>query len=99
MENKIYEIEEIKSRLAPVFGANGVRSAVLFGSYAKGLATEKSDVDLLVDSGLRGLDFVGLMEYVREALAKSVDVVDVRYVKAGSRIDTEAKESGIRIYG
>jgi predicted nucleotidyltransferase len=96
---KVYEIEEIKSRLAPVFDANGVRSAVLFGSYAKGSANEKSDVDLLVDSGLKGLDFVGLAEYIREALEKEVDVIDIGYVKKGSRIEEEARETGIRIYG
>jgi uncharacterized protein len=96
---KVYDVEEIKSRLTPVFDANGVRSAVLFGSYAKGLATEKSDVDLLVDSGLKGLDFVGLAEYIREALEKDVDVLDVGYVKKNSRIVDEVRETGIRIYG
>jgi len=96
---KVYDVEEIKSRLTPVFDANGVRSAVLFGSYAKGSATEKSDVDLLVDSGLKGLDFVGLAEYIREALDKEVDVIDVGYVKKGSMIEDEVRETGIRIYG
>jgi len=97
---KVYNVEEIKSRLTPVFDANGVRSAVLFGSYAKGLATEKSDVDLLVDSGLKGLDLVGLAEYIREALDdREVDLIDVGYVKKGSRIEDEVRETGIRIYG
>ena len=32
----------------------------LFGSYAKGYATEKSDVDLCIDTDLKGLNFVGL---------------------------------------
>jgi len=97
---KVYDVEEIKSRLTPVFDANGVRSAVLFGSYAKGSATEKSDVDLLVDSGLKGLDLVGLTEYIRIALDdREVDVIDVEYVKKGSRIDNEVRETGVRIYG
>jgi predicted nucleotidyltransferase len=99
MENAIYKIEEIKSRLTPVFKENGVKSAVLFGSYARGEARAKSDVDLLVDSGLRGLDFFGLVEYVRMALDKRVDVVDVRCVEKGSRIDDEIREKGVRIYG
>ncbi|MCL2699867.1 MAG: nucleotidyltransferase domain-containing protein, partial [Defluviitaleaceae bacterium] len=63
----VYDMSEIKRKLEPVFHANGVKSAILFGSYAQGNATEDSDVDILVDSGLRGLDFVGLIEYVREA--------------------------------
>ncbi|MCL2220415.1 MAG: nucleotidyltransferase domain-containing protein [Chitinispirillia bacterium] len=99
MKNNIYKIEEIKSRLAPVFGANGVKSALLFGSYANGSATGKSDIDLLVDSGLKGLDFVGLIEYIREALEKNVDVIDVRYVKKDSKVYNEARSKGVPIYG
>jgi uncharacterized protein len=95
---KVYDVEEIKSRLTPVFDANGVRSAVLFGSYAKGLATEKSDVDIFVDSGLRGLDLVGLAETLSETLDRDVDLIDVIYVKKGSMIEDEVRETGIRIY-
>jgi predicted nucleotidyltransferase len=99
MENKIYNIDDIKTLLAPVFSENGVKSAVLYGSYAKGEARATSDIDLLVESGLRGLDFVGLIEYIREALNKDVDVIDVRYLKRGSPVDDEICRSGVRIYG
>ena len=53
--SKIYTVPELQSVLSPIFRANGVRKATLFGSYAKGVATASSDVDLLVDSGLRGV--------------------------------------------
>jgi len=95
----IYDIAEIKRRLTPVFHQNGVRRAVLFGSYARGEARPNSDVDILVDSGLRGLAFVGLMGYVRDALQKEVDFFDVVYVKPGSRVDREIKDTGVQIYG
>jgi hypothetical protein len=39
MSGVIYEINEIKQRLEPVFRKNDVKSAILFGSYAKGRAT------------------------------------------------------------
>ena len=42
--SKIYSLPELKSILDPVFSEHGVRKAVLFGSYAKGTATEHSDV-------------------------------------------------------
>ena len=45
-----------------VFDRYGVTWAVLFGSIAKGTATPKSDLDLLVQSDLKGLKFVGLIE-------------------------------------
>jgi len=95
----VYDVAEIKEKLAPVFRNNRVKRAVLFGSYAKGEAGPRSDVDILVDSGLRGLDFVGLIEFVREALQKNVDMVDVCYVKKGSKVDREIAETGVPIYG
>ncbi|MCL2055186.1 MAG: nucleotidyltransferase domain-containing protein [Oscillospiraceae bacterium] len=99
MESGVYKIEEIISRLEPVFSENRVRSAVLFGSYAKNAASGKSDIDLIVDSGLRGLDFVGLIEHIREALNKDVDVIDIGYIKKDSRVYKEMQETGVRIYG
>ena len=75
--SKIYTVPELQSVLSPIFRANGVRKATLFGSYAKGVATARSDVDLLVDSGLRGLAFFGLLEQVTEALDTPVDLIDV----------------------
>ena len=75
--NQIYTLPEIQSLLAPVFARHGVRRAVLFGSYAKGSATERSDVDILVDSGLRGLAFYGLLENVVSALGLPVDLIDI----------------------
>lgn len=99
MKNEIYDIIEIKNRLFPVFQAGGVKSAFLFGSYATGKATAQSDVDILVDSGLRGLDFVGLIEYVHEALGKNVDLIDVYYMEKNSRIEQEIHQNGICIYG
>ena len=43
---KVYSVSQLKSTLFPLFRDYGVRKAVLFGSYGKGTATEKSDVDL-----------------------------------------------------
>ena len=63
--SEIYTVPQLRDTLTPVLTRYGVRRAVLFGSYGKGTATEKSDVDLLVDSGLRGLRFVGLLDDLR----------------------------------
>ncbi len=61
----VFTVPQLQDILSPVFDRYGIRRAVLFGSYGKGTATERSDVDLLVDSGLRGLRFVGLLEDIR----------------------------------
>lgn len=94
-----YTTEDIRRVLTPVFRKYGVRSAILFGSYAKGCATSKSDVDLLVDSGLRGMAFFGLMDGVASALRIPVDLIDVSQIRADSPIDREIRSSGVYIYG
>lgn len=94
----VYTVPQLKEVLRPVFNAYGIRKAVLFGSYGKGTATAKSDVDLLVDSGLRGLRFVGFMDDVRQAVGKDVDLFDVTHIEADSRIDREIRETGVTVY-
>lgn len=95
---KTYSVHEIENILHPVFANYGVRRAVLFGSYAKGQATPHSDVDILVDSGLRGLAFFGLLEGVASSLNVPVDLIDVSQIEKGSRIEMEIQQTGVPIY-
>lgn len=95
---KAYTREQIVSLLTPVFRRNHIRKATLFGSHAKGTATEYSDVDLLVDSGLHGLAFFGLLEDVNASLQCDVDLIDTADVIPGSLVDQEIKQSGVIIY-
>ncbi len=94
----IYTIPQLQQLLTPILAENGVKKAVLFGSYGKGAATEKSDVDLLVDSDLRGLRFVELLEQVQRLLGKEVDLFDIRHIEAGSLIDQEIQATGVTVY-
>ena len=94
----VYTVPQLRDVLAPVFARHGVRRAVLFGSYGKGTATETSDVDLLVDSGLRGLRFVGLLDDVQRAVGRDVDLFDVTHIESGSRIDREIRDTGVTVY-
>lgn len=99
MPKGIFTLDEIKRRLQPIFTNHRIRQAILFGSYGKGTATQKSDVDLLVDSDLRGLKFMGFVEELREALDdKDMDVFDVAHIEPKSRIAEEIKQTGIEIY-
>ncbi|MCD7741489.1 MAG: nucleotidyltransferase domain-containing protein [Ruminococcus sp.] len=95
---EIYTIEQIKNLLLPVFENYNVNSATLFGSYAKGLACERSDVDILVDSGLRGIRFFDLLDDVVKALNKPVDLIDVIEVREDSDIAQDIKKTGVVIY-
>ena len=98
MTHGTYSIDDLQTVLDPIFKQAGVRKAVLFGSYAKGNANAGSDVDLLVDSGLRGLAFFGLLEDVASALSVPVDMIDVTQIQAGSMIEQEIQKSGVQIF-
>ena len=98
MSDTIYSVNDIRNILHPVFAKHQVKKAVLFGSYVKGLANSNSDVDLLLNSGLRGLKFVGLIEDVRAALDKDVDVFDETHIIPDSKIDSEISKHGVVIY-
>ena len=96
--DRIYTVSELQTLLSPIFRAHGVRKATLFGSYAKGMATPRSDVDLLVDSGLRGLAFFGLLEDVSEALDTPVDLIDTSQVEEESLVAHEIQKSGVALF-
>ena len=93
-----YTVDQLKVRLTPVFDKNKVRRATLFGSYVKGEATSRSDVDLLVDSGLHGMQFFGLLEDVCNSLECDVDLIDVQDIIHNSKIDQEIRHTGVVIY-
>jgi predicted nucleotidyltransferase len=66
--------------LAKRFGASNVR---LFGSVARGDATERSDIDLLVDIDVSNglLPLIGLAEALEALLKFEVDVTPASLLK------------------
>lgn len=73
-------IKQIKSTVAKIGKKYGIKSAYLFGSYANKTATEKSDVDILIDKGeLRGyLQLNGFRLDLSRELGTDVDVVTTK---------------------
>ena len=76
---------------------DSVSLCYLFGSYAKGYATEKSDVDLLVATNLEGFAYAGLAEDIRTVLHKNIDLNN--YSNSSSELIYEIMKEGIKIYG
>ena len=99
MTNQIYSPQQIQTILIPIFQEYNIRKAVLFGSYAKGIAKDKSDIDLLVDSGRKGMAFFGLLEDVVTALGKDVDLLDTSQIIPNSEVENEIFKTGVVIYG
>lgn len=84
--------------LFPVFQKHGINKAVLFGSVAKGTNNANSDIDIVVDSCLKGLKFIGLLEDVRQAINMDVDLLDISHIEKGSLVEEEIKRTGVLIY-
>lgn len=95
----ILTIEQIKNICASVFEQYSVEYCYLFGSYAKGKASEVSDVDLLISTPVSGMRFYDLVESVREALQKKVDILNREQLNNNPELINEILKDGIKIYG
>ena len=97
-EHGILTLGEIKEGCKAVLNEYDVKYCILFGSYAKGKATEKSDVDLLISTEIVGLKFFGIAERLREALHKKVDLLDLRQLADNQALIDEILKDGVRVY-
>ena len=98
-ENGVLAIEKIKEICINVLSKYPVEYCYLFGSYAKGKATGKSDVDLLIYTSVTGIEFFGLVEELREKLKKKVDVLDQKQIVGNFELTNEILKDGLKIYG
>jgi hypothetical protein len=98
--NNIYRIDEIKEKLYPIFQNSSVHRAILFGSYADGSATERSDVDIVIDSNgeLLNINFFAVSEDIASALGKRVDLIEFSEIRQNSPLLDEISKKGVLMY-
>ena len=82
-----------------MFSNYDIEYCYLFGSYAKGKASNISDVDLFVSTSVTGLRYFGLIEQLRERLKKKVDLLNFNQIKDNTEVLNEILKDGIKIYG
>ena len=94
MTKKIYSIDEIKEMIKLILINTEVERAILFGSYAKNTPSQNSNIDILVDSEgkIKGLKFFSIIETIKEAFNKDVDVIEKNEIDKGSKIEDEIKK-------
>ena len=89
----IYTLDEIKKRILPVIEKYDIPAMYLFGSYARGEATEESDLDFLVDTtgtSLTSLLALGALYCdLEEVFRKSIDLITVRSVMQNAETESE----------
>lgn len=95
----ILSVQQIKDICAYIFADIDVEYCYLFGSYAKGKATETSDVDLLISASISGMLFFDLVERLREGLKKKVDVLNCEQLNNNPELINEILKDGIKVYG
>ena len=95
----ILTLESIEAACSEVFSRYPVTWCYLFGSYAKGTATEQSDVDLAVSDGVEGMRFFGMVEALKTSLRKNVDVLTPEQLSKNPQLLNEIMQDGVKIYG
>lgn len=95
----ILSIDQIKKICSEIFKNYSVDFCYLFGSYAKGKATEISDIDLLVAMPVDGMKYFELIEILREQMKKKIDLLDVTQLDNNPTLVKEILKDGIKIYG
>ena len=98
MENSI-KIKNLKKKITPILKHHDVKRAAIFGSYARGDQTKKSDIDILIeykndDKSL--FDLIGLQIELEEKVGKKVDLGEYSAIRP--RIKEKILKEQVYIY-
>ena len=98
----IYDIIQIKEKVAPICEQWQIGRLLLFGSYAKGEATEKSDIDFIVfdtNKSLSGTKFYALVGDLRDTfMPVQVEVLEEVEKENVPWIDELILNEGVTVY-
>ena len=90
----IYSFDEIQQRAAPLIKKYGIPALYLFGSYARGEATEDSDMDFLVDT--TGTELTSLLRLgalycdLEDTFGKAIDLITVSSIMQPSTAESDS---------
>ena len=100
--NFIVSVRSIKLACRQLFPQEypEIKCAYLYGSYARGEATGKSDIDILVVVNKpMGLRYFGIGERLKEILHKEVDIQSYEQLINNAPMLKDILVEGIKIYG
>ena len=84
MRKKVFPtLDWIKKKIVPILKKHAVKRAAIFGSFARGEAEEKSDVDILIEYKTKTkslFDLVDLKSDLEKTLDRKVDVITYRSI-------------------
>ena len=98
----VYDITQIKEKVAPICEQWQIGKLLLFGSYAKGVATDKSDIDFIVfdtNKSLSGSKFYALVGDLRDTfMPVQVEVLEDVEKEYVPWIDDLIINEGVTVY-
>ena len=101
----IYTLDELREKIKPIAEKYEIPAVYIFGSYARGEATEDSDVDVLFDGRspkLRGMMIGALYSDLEDSLQKQLSLVEEAALKrprARERFVSNVYRERVKIYG
>lgn len=99
--DKVYSIEEIKKLIVDIFANYGIKTAYIFGSYARGEATKDSDVDIMIKKGDTKISLVtlgALFNDIEARLKKPVDIITEETYTDDIKHDNASKKQAKKIF-
>ena len=96
-ETAILTLSDIKKKAVPILKKNDIVKAGVFGSYARGEAKKKSDIDFLIKiKGKKSLlDIVGIQLDLHEVLKRKIDLLE--YEEVHPRLKKQIFDEEVRI--
>lgn len=94
----VYSIEQIRDIVAPIAKKYNLKAVYLFGSYARGEATESSDIDLVIDTD--GTEIKSLLALaavycdMEEVFGKPVDLITLSSLEQEIQMPSEMNFRG-----
>lgn len=89
----IYTLEEIKAKTLPLIQKYHIPAMYLFGSYARGDASEESDIDFLIDT--TGTNLTSLLRLgalyceLEETFGKRIDLITMRAILQAPSMESD----------
>jgi len=96
--DKVYELDEIKEKLSPIFHEYDITKATAFGSYAKGNTVPYDDLDLVItrEAPLGLQDYYQFVKKLHQALHIKIDITFEEYINPF--IEDDLKQCSAVIY-